>query len=57
MKQLYKVGNAIFTENRNIEIIFEQNDNKTIASLLTFIQNTYCVDFTLSKDKLIWELL
>ena len=42
MKQLYKVGNAIFTENRNIEMIFEHltrvNDNKTIASLLTFTQ-------------------
>ena len=33
------------------------NDNKTNTSLLTFTKNTYCVDFTLSKDKLIWEFL
>ena len=42
MKQLYKAWMAIFTENKNIEMIFEHltrlNDNKTIASLLTFTQ-------------------
>ena len=61
MKQIYKVGNAIFTENKNKEIIFEHfsisNNNKTNAILLTFTKNTDCVDFTLSKDKMMWEFL